>query len=313
MALDAASTALVDQMRASGGPPIHQMLPAQARELAGVLQAQYGAGPEMARAWDARVPASGGAVSIRVLVPPGPVTSLMVYYHGGGWVTGGLDDHDTLARKLAVASRCAVVLPDYRLAPEYRFPTAVDDSYAVACWAAAHVAEIAGSDCPLVVAGDSAGGNLAAVVALRARQAGGPPIAAQVLVYPVMDCDFDTMSYVDSANDLLLTREAMIWFWDHYLPMKQARTHQDASPLRAADVSGLPPAIVLTAEYDVLRDEGELYATRLVKVGVPVRHRRFEGQMHGFLTMVNLLPGSDLAIEYISQSLAAVLTTETVS
>ena len=136
MTLDAASTALVEQSRASGARPIQEMAPAEARALGEAMLAQYGPGPEMARTWDTRVPVSGGAVPVRVLLPPGPVTGLMVYYHGGGWVTGCIDDRDTLARKLAVEAGCAVVLPAYRLAPEYRFPTAVDDSHAVARWAA---------------------------------------------------------------------------------------------------------------------------------------------------------------------------------
>jgi acetyl esterase len=312
MTLDAASTALVEQSRASGARPIQEMAPAEARALGEAMLAQYGPGPEMARTWDTRVPVSGGAVPVRVLLPPGPVTGLMVYYHGGGWVTGCIDDRDTLARKLAVEAGCAVVLPAYRLAPEYRFPTAVDDSHAVARWAARQVTEITGGDLPLVVAGDSAGGNLAAVVALRARQQGGPAIAAQILAYPVLDCDFDTLSYSDSANDLLLTRDAMIWFWDQYLPVPAARTHPDASPLRSPDVYGLPPAIILTPEYDVLRDEGELYATRLVKAGVPVRHQRFAGQMHGFLSLTGLVPGSDLAVKYIADALRATLAAEPV-
>jgi acetyl esterase len=305
--LDAASIALLEQMRASGAPPIHQMEPSQARALGEVLRAQYGPGPEMASVRTDRVPASGGTVPVRVFVPDGPVAGLMIYFHGGGWVTGGLDDHDTLARKLAVTTRCTVILPDYRRAPEFRFPTAADDSYAVARWVADHMSEFGAAHVPLVVAGDSAGGNLAAVVAQRASRFGSPRIAAQVLVYPVLDCDFETVSYVDPANDLLLTRDAMIWFWDHYAPVKETRNHPDASPLRAPELSGLPPAIVLTAEHDVLRDEGELYATRLLKSGVPTQHRRFAGQLHGFLTMVNMLPGSDLAIQYIGESLAEVL------
>jgi acetyl esterase len=152
--------------------------------------------------------------------------------------------------------------------------------------------------------GDSAGGNLSAVVAQRARAAGGPQIHTQVLIYPVTDADLDNETYSDPENQLMLTREGMIWFWDHYAPDPADRRRPDASPIRAADLTGLPPAIVLTAEYDVLRQEGEAYAGRLGAAGVPVTHRRFPGQMHGFFTMVNILPGSAEAITYVTGELA---------
>ena len=151
--------------------------------------------------------------------------------------------------------------------------------------------------------GDSAGGNLSAVVARRARDAGGPDLASQVLIYPVTDADLETASYLDPENQLLLTREAMIWFWDHYAPDRADRKHPDASPLQAGDLSGLAPAIVLTAEHDPLRDEGEAYAEGLKLAGVPVTQQRFDGQMHAFFTMVGVLPGSAAAIDYISEHL----------
>jgi acetyl esterase len=138
---------------------------------------------------------------------------------------------------------------------------------------------------------------------MRARAAGGPAIALQVLVYPVTDCDLEATSYRDPANQLMLSRESMVWFWDHYAPEREARLHPDASPLRGANFAALPPAVILTAEHDVLRDEGELYATRLLKAGVPVRHRRFAGQMHGFFTMVGLLPGAGEALDYVATAI----------
>jgi acetyl esterase len=140
-------------------------------------------------------------------------------------------------------------------------------------------------------------------MAMRARAAGGPSIALQVLVYPVTDCDLDSTSYRDPANQLMLSRESMVWFWDHYAPDPEARLHPDASPLRSANFADLPPAVILTAEHDVLRDEGELYATRLVKAGVPVRHQRFAGQMHGFFTMVGLLPGAGAGLDYVTAAI----------
>jgi len=226
-----------------------------------------------------------------------------VYYHGGGWVIGGIEGYDALARTLAGSLQAAVVNVDYRLAPEHRYPAAADDAWTALQWASGRIAEIAGGPVPLVVMGDSAGGNLAAVVARKARDHGGPRLAAQVLIYPVTDADVNNASYADPANQLMLTRASMIWFWDHYAPDRARRREPDASPLLAADLSGLPPAIVATAEHDVLRDEGEAYAAALLAAGVPVEHRRFDGQMHGFFTMIGLLPGSAAAIAYVTEQL----------
>jgi acetyl esterase len=305
MALDQASVAWLEQARESGFPPVYELTPAQARENSVTLrrQRQPGPGPELARVEDATVPVSGGSVPVRILVPPGPPRAVIVYYHGGGWVLGSVDESDLLGRTLAERTGCAVVLVGYRLAPEYRYPTAIDDSQAALDWTAAHRTEIAGGPVPVVVAGDSAGGNLAAVLARRARSRGGPAISLQVLIYPVTDCDLSTTSYTDPANQLILSAQSMVWFWDHYAPEEEARLHPDASPLRAPDVSHLPPAVIITAEHDVLRDEGELYATRLVKAGVPVVFRRFDGQMHGFFTQVGILTATDEAIGFIAAAI----------
>ncbi len=229
---------------------------------------------------------------------------MLIYYHGGGWVIGAIDEFDTLARKLAARTGCAVVLPDYRLAPEYRYPTAADDAYATLEWVAERVGDIAGSDVPIVVAGDSAGGNLSTVTAQRSRDRGGPAIAFQGLVYPVTDADVDNASYTSDENQLMLTRDGMIWFWDHYAPDDVQRKETDASPLQAEDLSGLPPAVVILAEYDVLRDEGQAYADRLQEAGVPVDVHVHPGQMHGFFTLL-MLPGHDEAIDQLTASLDA--------
>jgi acetyl esterase len=303
MPLDEPTTAVLEQMTASWGRPLHEMTPQEARGIITAARGEVPHGPEMAEVSDTRVRVSGGMVTVRVLTPNQHPRGVIVYYHGGGWVLGGLDESDAVGRRLALRSQCVVVMPDYRLAPEYRFPTAVDDSWEALGWAAAHAAELAGGPAPLIVAGDSAGGNLAAVMAQRAMARGGPAIAVQVLAYPVTDCDLDTTSYADPANQLFVGREAMIWFWDHYAPNLRARAHPDASPLRAGVFSGLPPAVILTAEHDVLRDEGELYATQLVKARVPVLHQRFAGQMHGFFTMVDLLPGASAAMDFITEGL----------
>ena len=201
--------------------------------------------------------ADGDSFTVRVLVPAAEIRALVVYYHGGGWVIGNVDEYDALARKLANDLRAAVVNVDYRLAPEHPYPAAADDAWTALQWAADHMTEIAGGLVPLIVMGDSAGGNLSAVVAQKARDAGGPELAVQVLIYPVTDADLDNGSYTDPENQLMLTREAMIWFWDHYAPDPASRANPDARPLQAASLAGLAPAIVLTAEHDVLREEGE--------------------------------------------------------
>ncbi|HEY1822227.1 MAG TPA: alpha/beta hydrolase, partial [Trebonia sp.] len=261
MAVDQATAALLEQMAASGLKPLHEVTPAEARGRTAAMRGAQAPGPDMASVRDTRVRASGGFVPIRVLTPVARPRGVIVYYHGGGWVIGSLIDFDKLSRLLAQRTGCTVILVDYRLAPEYRFPTAVDDAWAALRWADAYRTELAGTGpdgarLPLIVAGDSAGGNLSAVMAQRAR-AGGPPIALQVLVYPVTDCDLESTSYRDPANQLMLSRESMVWFWDHYAPDPDARLHPDASPLRNADLLRLPPAVILTAEHDVLRDEGE--------------------------------------------------------
>ncbi|MET9251859.1 alpha/beta hydrolase [Nonomuraea sp. NPDC003709] len=299
MSLDDATAQFLKQMSEAGGKPLHEMTPEEARAMGGALGDLYGKGPEMARVEEAVIQAAdGGSFGARVLVPVEDPRAVIVYYHGGGWVIGALDEFDTLGRTLAHRTGCAVVLVDYRLAPEHRYPVAARDAYDALCWAAAKE-----PDLPIIVAGDSAGGNLSAVVAQRSRDEGGPATALQVLVYPVTDHDLDTASYTDPANQLMLSRDSMIWFWDHYAPDPATRANPDASPLRARDLSGLPPAVVLTAEHDVLRDEGEAYARRLREAGVPVLFKRFEGQMHVFFTMVNVLPGSAAAITMVVEAI----------
>ncbi len=300
MALDEATTVFLTQMAESGHKPLHEMTPMEARGLGTTLKEMYGPGPEVGEVTDDTVPVNGGEIGIRTFTPHGGARAVLVYYHGGGWVIGAIDEYDTLARQLVDRTGAAVALVDYRLAPENRFPTAVEDAWAALRWIDERRGRIAGGAVPLIVAGDSAGGNLSAVVAQRAKAAGGPDIALQVLVYPVTDADLDNASYVDPENQLMLSRDSMIWFWDHYVPEQADRKHPDASPLQAPEVSGLPPAVVLTAEHDVLRDEGEAYADRLEQSGVPVRRRRFAGQMHGFFQMVNLLPGAADGIDYVA-------------
>ena len=309
MGLDAASQQFMKQVAETpGAKPLHEMTPTEARALGAGFAALAGEGPKMARVDDLKIETPTGSFPIRVLVPEGKVTGILVWYHGGGWVIGSIAESDTLTKKIAARTHCAVVNVDYRMAPEHRFPVAVDDSYAALEWADANMVKVAGAKVPLMVGGDSAGGNLAAVVAQRARDRKGPAIALQLLVYPVTDSDFQRPSYTAQENQLLLSKGAMEWFFDHYTPSSSDRTHPEVAPARARDLSRLPRAVVLTAEHDVLRDEGEEYAAKLKAAGVPVVHQRFAGQLHGFFTMVNILPGHeaglDFAVAEIAKSLA---------
>ncbi|MGE3707206.1 MAG: alpha/beta hydrolase [Vicinamibacterales bacterium] len=234
---------------------------------------------------DRRVPGPAGEVPVRVYTPADVRERdrpAMIWFHGGGWVIGDLDGADFSCRALANRAGCTVVSVDYRLAPEAKFPAAVDDCVAVTEWVAANASALGIDVHRIAVGGDSAGANLATVVSLVARDRRGPALAFQALVYPATNHSFDTVSYRDNADGYLLTRDSMVWFWTHYLEALEDGANPLASPLRAADLSGLPPAIVLTAEFDPLRDEGEAYAERLRAAGVPVEAYRYDGQIHGF-------------------------------
>jgi acetyl esterase len=233
----------------------------------------------------------GGALGLRIYTPlgAGPFP-LMVFYHGSGFVLCSLDTHDGLCRNLCAGGGCVVVSVDYRLAPEAKFPAAPDDCLMATHWAAEHAVELNADPSRIVVAGDSAGGNLAAVTALRIRDEGGPALRGQLLLYPVTDYHTPgTPSYVENAEGYGLTRATMEWFWDHYLADKADAAHPHASPLRAPDLSGLPAAYVMSAEYDPLRDEAEIYGERLREAGVPTEIVRVPGMNHGFLFWVGVV------------------------
>lgn len=277
---------LLDGKAAAGAPPMWELTPEQARDIVTANAEIIGAGPAVESVRDILIPGQAGGIPARVYSPASDAPGVVVYYHGGGWVVGSVDSWDASCRALAVASGCDLVSVDYRLAPEHVFPAAVDDAYDALAWAAGSLAD----GRPLVVAGDSAGGNLAAVAALRARDSGGPPLVLQVLVYPVTDSDMNRASYHDyDGTEFIVNRRDMAWYWDHYAPDPSARANPYASPLRAADLSGLPPAYFVTAEHDPLRDEGFAYADRLRAAGVPVEHRHYGSQIHGFFTFVNVL------------------------
>ncbi|MDE1948583.1 MAG: alpha/beta hydrolase [Burkholderiales bacterium] len=246
---------------------------------------------EVAHIEERLVPGPTAPIRIRIYRPDElPGHALTLFFHGGGFVVCSLDSHDDLCRQLCRRSGSVVVSVDYRLAPEHRFPAAPDDCLAATRWAVEHAAEFGADPARLALAGDSAGGNLAAVTALRLRDEGGPVPRAQLLLYPVTDhYSVERDSYRERAVGFGLTRETMRWFWDHYLETASAGEHPHASPQRAASLAGLPPAYVLTAEYDPLRDEGEAYARRLAESGVTTTLRRSPVMNHGFLFWVGLI------------------------
>jgi acetyl esterase len=286
---------ILDGKAASGAPPLWELSPDEARAMVEASNATIPAGPGLESVRDIVIPSQAGGMPARVYSPSSSASGLVVYFHGGGWVVGTLDGWDASVRNLAAASGCDVVSVDYRLAPEHVFPAAADDAYDALVWAASAGGPAAGR--PVVVAGDSAGGNLAAVSALRARDFGGPPIALQVLVYPVVDCDLDRRSYHEyDGDEMILNRRDMVWFWDHYAPDPATRANPYASPLRASSLSGLPPAYVVTAEHDPLRDEGFAYADRLRAARVPVEHRHYGSQIHAFFTFTGVLDDADNAV-----------------
>jgi acetyl esterase len=260
--------------------------------------------PTVAHLADLRIEGPGGPLRVRVYTPPGSGPfGVCLYFHGGGWVLNSVDTHDDLVRRLTVASGCVFVSVDYRLAPEHPYPAAIEDGYAALNWVARHASDIGVDAHRIAVAGDSAGGNIAAVLCLMTRDRGGPPIRFQALVYPITDCLFDRPSYHENAEGYFLTRSQMQWFWQHYVPDASRRTEPYASPLRATSLAGLPPAYVLTAEYDPLRDEGEAYAAALQQAGVAVRLHRYDGLIHAFLKRVDHFDAAHAAIAEIGDEL----------
>lgn len=287
------------QVSAAGAPPITAGTVAEARaNNAAFLESMRGPAPEMASVEDVRIPAPHGEIPARRYTPPGEVHGVIGYFHGGGWVLGDLEGHDAFCRHLARRARCTVVNIGYRLAPEHRFPAAVDDCFLATEW----LAENSGG-LPIVLAGDSSGGNLAAAVALRARDEQGPRIGLQVLLYPVLDHDLTTDSYRRCATGYLLTRDDMAWFWDQYVPEQARRSDPYASPLRAASVADVAPALIVVAGFDPLRDEAVAYARRLEEAGVPVTLIEYAGMIHGFMTLNKVTPVAEQATERVAEEI----------
>jgi acetyl esterase len=303
----ALETAAVEFAAATANPPyLFDLGPEAGRKVVDEVQSGDIAKPSVREEW-VTVPAPVGDVRVRIVTPPdasGPLP-VILYIHGAGWVFGNAHTHDRLVRELSVKAGAAVVFPDYALSPEARYPVAIEQNYATARWITAHGAEHGLDASRLAVAGDSVGGNMAAALTLQAKERGDVTVSAQVLFYPVTDASFDTPSYHQFATGYFLRRDAMQWFWDQYTTDPAQRAEITASPLRATaeQLAGLPPALVITAEADVLRDEGEAYAAKLRAAGVPVTAVRYQGIIHDFV-MLNALRGTHAAEGAIAQAAA---------
>ena len=252
-----------------------------------------GPAPEMHQVEDRTIPGPGGPLPLRIYTPrpmaEDELAPVLVFFHGGGWVLGDLDSHDVVCRHLAKDGDCIVVSVDYRLAPEHKFPAAIEDALAATEWVAANAASIHGDAGRLAVGGDSAGGNLAAVVCQLAKEQGGPPIRFQMLIYPAVDLTSEFPSREEYGDGYFLTKKDMFWFAEHYLDGSENPHDPRLAPLRHPDLSGLPPALIVTAGFDPLQDEGVAYAEALAAAGVPVEHVHYDDMIHGFISMPGIL------------------------
>ena len=312
MTLDPDVQIILDMIRLAGRPPFEALTPDEARQAYMASRAVLAPEPQpVAETRDLACPGPHGDVPLRYYRPTGTqagdVLPAMVYFHGGGWLLGGLDSHDALCRHFANAARCAVVSVDYRMAPEQKFPAAVDDSAAATRWIIAHAASLGVDPARVAVGGDSAGGNLAAVIALMARDGTLPPLAFQLLIYPATDMAMTTVSAQTITQAVPLTSKTMKWFVDHYMRGPGDVTDWRASPARASDLSGTAQALVLTCTCDPLRDEGLEYARRLERAGVRVTHLLFSDQIHGFMGMGKIIRAAGLAIDMMSAGLKKAL------
>ena len=312
MALDPQAKAVIDLVIKSGRPAYHTLSPKEARQLFRETRpASTPTPPQIGAVTNVVAETAAGAIPLRVYRPAGVEAAAalptLVYFHGGGWVIGDLDTHDVLCRQLTGEAGIMVIAVDYRLAPEHKFPAAADDAWAATRWVVANAGRLGADVQRLAVGGDSAGGNLAAVIALMARDAGAPSIALQVLLYPVTDVGTETQSYRDFADGYMLTRDGMKWFFDHYLASSDQAADWRVSPLRATSLAGLPPALIVTAGFDPLRDEGEAYAHALRAAGVRVDYNCYGGMIHGFVPMGRLIDTGNRAVSHVAGSLREAL------
>lgn len=289
---------ILEMMSQPGIPPLETLEPAAARAMMDMPMA--GNVEAVAKVENRSIAGPAGDLAVRIYTPEGDGPHrLVVFFHGGGFVLGTIDTHDALARALTNRADAVVVSVDYRLAPEHPFPAAPEDCYAAVQWVAEQAGQLNARVETLAVAGDSAGGALAAVVCQMSADRGGPAIAYQMLLYPVGDCDFETASYRDNGQGYFLTRPMMEWFWRHYLGTADAGQPYCA-PLRRASLAGLPPASVVTAEYDPLRDEGEAYGQALAAAGIDVHARRWDGMVHGFMSFLDAVDDAREAVAQVA-------------
>lgn len=302
MSLDPEIQVLIDGMAAGDTPPLHELAPDEARALYVAMSQMLDTVDVPIGQVEDRTIGEGVPVRIYSPVAGSGVLPVLVFYHGGGWVIGDLDSHDTLCRSLANQAQCRVVAVDYRLSPEHKFPAALDDAYSVLEWIEQHAGDINVDPNRIAVAGDSAGGNLAAVLALKSRDEKGPAIVFQLLIYPVTDLTAEDGSREDFAEGYFLAQETMLWFSEQY--MKPGDDWQTAyvSPLLADDLTGLPSAYVVTAGYDILRDEGKAYADALSAGGTSVTYKNYDGMIHGFFNMQAV---SKVSVQAVSDAAAA--------
>jgi acetyl esterase len=299
MPLDEQAEAFLRQLDEAGGPPLNEMTPAEAREaLAATVEETAGDPEPVGSITNRTIPGPLGDIPIRVYAPEGAgLFPALVYFHGGGWVAGDLEMVDPLCTKLTSRAGAVVVSVDYRLAPEHKFPAPLTDCYSATQWVSDNAAELNVDPRRIAVGGDSSGGNLAAAVSVVARNSGTPDLAFQLLFYPVTNLDYETNSYRANGTGYFLTTDMMRWFWDHYLESEDIGRDIRASPLLVEDASGLPPTFVVTAEFDPLRDEGEAYAELLREAGNDVTVKRYDGQIHGFVTRSGIMDKGKQAIE----------------
>lgn len=297
MPLHPGAKAIIDMLASMGGLDFGPVSAPEARARMLAMRAPIDLEP-VGSTRDISIPGPAGGIPARVYTPAGAGPfPVLAWFHGGGWVLGDLDGYDATCCLLTNRAKCVVVSVDYRLAPEAKFPAAADDCYAATKWIAANASALNVDASRIAVGGDSAGGNLAAVVSQMIRDSGGPALAHQLLVYPVTDRNYGTVSYRDNAEGYFLTRASMEWFWNHYLNHDSEATNPYAAPLQASSLTGLPSATVITAEYDPLRDEGEAYAAKLSAAGVPTVSTRYDGMFHGFFNMANVLEDAKTAVD----------------
>ncbi len=302
MPVDPALKTILDQLEQAGGPALNEVSPAEARELMKTLAMLEGEPEAVARVENSTV----AGVPVRVYAAEQGPQPILVWYHGGGWVIGDLDTTDGVVRKLANRANAVVVSVDYRLAPEAPCPAGTEDSWSVLEWVAKNGAELGGDPSRIAVGGDSAGGNIAALMAIQARDA-GVELRHQLLVYPAVDLTMSFPSIDENGEGYLLTKDSMVWFVDHYLRGGADPKDPKVSPYFVDDLSGVAPADILTAEFDPLRDEGEAYGERLKEAGVRVQVKRYDGMIHGFFGLGSITPVADQAVDSAGAVLAAAL------